>query len=114
MTAHIVLPELESSDATPTTFSGRIVDELLRGEIGFDGLVFTDSMRMRAIFFGNPYAATFLTELPTMLLTYDFYDLAEALVARALAGESAVGGRLPIALGDRFPVGHGLERAPRR
>ena len=49
MTAHIVLPELESSDTTPTTFSGRIVDELLRGKIGFDGLVFTDSMRMRAI-----------------------------------------------------------------
>ena len=64
------------------------------------------------VFFGNPYAATFLTELPTMLLTYDFYDLAEASVARALAGESAVGGRLPVALGDRFPVGHGLERAP--
>ena len=49
MTAHIVLPELEASDTTPTTFSARIVDELLRGEIGFDGLVFTDSMRMRAI-----------------------------------------------------------------
>ena len=66
------------------------------------------------VFFGNPYVATFLTELPTMLLTYDFYDLAEASVARALAGESAVRGRLPVALGDRFPVGHGLERTPRR
>ena len=66
------------------------------------------------IFFGNPYAATFLDELPATLLTYDFYDLAEASVARALAGEIAISGRLPITLGDRFPAGHGLERAPRR
>ena len=28
-------------------------------------------------FFGNPYVATFLPDLPAMLITYDFYDLAE-------------------------------------
>ena len=28
-------------------------------------------------FFGNPYAAMFLPELPAVLLTYDFYDRAE-------------------------------------
>ena len=64
------------------------------------------------VFFGNPYAATFLMELPTILLTYDFYDLAEASVARALAGEVAVSGRLPVALGGRFLAGHGLTRVP--
>jgi len=62
------------------------------------------------VFFGNPYAATFLTELPTILLTFDFYDVPEASVARALAGEIAIGGRLPITLGARFPIGHGLTR----
>jgi len=30
---------------------------------------------------------------------------------RALAGEAAITGRLPIALPGSFPVGHGLERA---
>ena len=62
------------------------------------------------VFFGNPYAATFLPELPAALLTYDFYDLAEASAVRAIAGEAPIGGRLPIALGDQFPVGHGLTR----
>ena len=49
MTAHIELPELEPAEATPATFSARIVGRLLRDELDFDGLVFTDSMRMRAI-----------------------------------------------------------------
>ncbi len=39
-------------------------------------------------FFGNPYAAMFLPELPAVLLTYDFYDRAEASAVRALAGEA--------------------------
>ena len=63
------------------------------------------------IFFGNPYASTFLPELPATLLTYDYYDLAEASAVRAIAGEAPITGRLPIALGDQFPVGYGLTRA---
>ena len=62
------------------------------------------------VLFGNPYAATFLTELPAMLLTYDFYDLAEASAVRAVAGETAIDGHLPVTLGDQFPVGYGLTR----
>ena len=66
------------------------------------------------VFFGNPYVATALPELPAMLLTYDLYDLAEETAVRAVAGEAAIGGRLPITLGDGFPAGHGLTRAARR
>ena len=66
------------------------------------------------VFFGSPYVAAALPELPAMLLTYDFYDLAEAAAVRAVAGEAAIGGRLPVTLGDGFPVGHGLTRAARR
>jgi len=65
------------------------------------------------IFFGNPYAVTFLPELPTMLLAFDYYDLAEESAVRAIAGESAIGGRLPITLGRQFPLGHGLTRSAR-
>ena len=62
------------------------------------------------VMFGNPYTALFLKELPAVLLTYDFYDLAEASAVRALAGDAPIGGRLPIALPELFPVGHGLLR----
>jgi beta-N-acetylhexosaminidase len=63
-----------------------------------------------AVLFGNPYAATATPELPAILLTYDFYDRAEASAVRALAGETAIGGRLPIALPGIAPLGAGLDR----
>lgn len=66
------------------------------------------------VFFGNPYVATFLPELPTMMLTYDFYDLAEQSALRAMTGERAIGGKLPVGLPGLFPLGHGLTREPVR
>jgi beta-N-acetylhexosaminidase len=62
------------------------------------------------VMFGNPYTALFLEELPAVMLTYDFYDLAEASAVRALAGEAPITGKLPIGLPDMFPIGHGLTR----
>ena len=62
-------------------------------------------------FFGNPYVAAAAPELPAMMLTYDFYDLAELAAVRALTGDAAISGKLPIALPGLFPVGHGLDRA---
>src|SRR6185436_7142234 len=61
-------------------------------------------------FFGNPYTASFVPELPAMLLTYDFYDQPERAAVRALAGEAPIGGRLPITLGPQLRAGHGLDR----
>ena len=66
-----------------------------------------------AMFFGNPYVASAVPEIPAALLTYDFYDMAERSAVRAIAGETPIGGRLPIALPGLFPVGHGLTRAAR-
>jgi beta-N-acetylhexosaminidase len=47
MTAHIVYPELEPG--LPATISAAVIQGLLRGELGFDGLVVTDCMEMAAI-----------------------------------------------------------------
>ncbi len=63
-----------------------------------------------AVLFGNPYVATFLPELPAVLLTYDYYDLPERSAVRVLAGEAAIEGHLPIALPGLFPLGQGLMR----
>lgn len=46
MTAHIVFPAL---DDAPATLSKKILTGLLREELGFDGLIVTDSMSMHAI-----------------------------------------------------------------
>jgi beta-glucosidase-like glycosyl hydrolase len=62
------------------------------------------------VFFGNPYTASFVPELPAMLLTYDFYDQAERAAVRAIAGEARVSGRLPITLSPQLRAGFGLDR----
>ncbi len=49
MTGHMALPAIHPDDSTPATLSRPVVTGLLRDEIGFDGLVVTDSMRMRGI-----------------------------------------------------------------
>jgi len=62
------------------------------------------------MFFGNPYVPMFLPDLPAVMLTYDFYDLAEASAVAALAGDNAIGGRLPISFPGSFSAGFGLVR----
>ena len=63
------------------------------------------------VIFGNPYTAMALSKLPAQLLTYEFTDEMETAAVRALAGEIAIGGKLPITLPDMYPFGHGLTRA---
>ncbi len=46
MSAHILVP---SMDSVPATVSRRIMTDLLRGELRFDGLVMTDGLEMRGI-----------------------------------------------------------------
>lgn len=48
MTGHISLPNVTGND-TPASLSYEITTELLRGQLGFDGLIVTDSMTMEAI-----------------------------------------------------------------
>lgn len=48
MVAHIELPAIDPEKG-PATFSRKVVGGLLRDEMGFDGLVYSDSMKMSAI-----------------------------------------------------------------
>ncbi|MGV9564001.1 glycoside hydrolase family 3 protein [Streptomyces sp. NPDC003480] len=47
MSAHILVPALDPD--RPATLSRRVLTELLRGQLGYDGLIVTDGMEMRAI-----------------------------------------------------------------
>lgn len=49
MTAHVEVPALEPEPGLPATLSRRVLTDLLRGEMGYRGLVVTDSMGMGAI-----------------------------------------------------------------
>jgi beta-glucosidase len=47
MSAHLNVPALDPDK--PTTFSRKVMTDLLRGEMGFDGLIVTDALVMGAI-----------------------------------------------------------------
>jgi beta-glucosidase-like glycosyl hydrolase len=47
MAAHIIAPAFD--EKYPATLSPRVITALLRNELGFNGLVFTDALMMRAI-----------------------------------------------------------------
>jgi beta-N-acetylhexosaminidase len=47
MTAHILVPSLD--EESPATLSRRIVQELLREELGFEGVILSDDLEMKAI-----------------------------------------------------------------
>jgi beta-N-acetylhexosaminidase len=49
MTSHPLYPNLDPTPNCPATFSGRIVRDYLRGELGFQGLIVSDDLEMGAI-----------------------------------------------------------------
>ena len=49
MTAHISVPSLDGGVGDPSTLSSAVLTDLLRNEMEFDGLLFTDAMDMSAI-----------------------------------------------------------------
>ncbi|MFW6136167.1 MAG: beta-N-acetylhexosaminidase [Chloroflexota bacterium] len=49
MTAHVALSAVDPTSDLPATLSSVVLTDLLRGELGFDGLVATDSLGMRAL-----------------------------------------------------------------
>lgn len=54
MSAHIWLPQLEPERGLPATLSANVMTDLLRDELRFTGIVFTDSMGMRGVRSGFP------------------------------------------------------------
>ncbi len=49
MTAHLSVPALEPNPKLPATLSKRILSDLLRERMGFQGLIFTDAMNMAGV-----------------------------------------------------------------
>ncbi|MBP6334755.1 MAG: serine hydrolase [Bacteroidia bacterium] len=49
MVAHLAIPSLDSTHNLPSTLSPQIVTGLLKNEMGFKGLIFTDALNMKAV-----------------------------------------------------------------
>ncbi|KUP95505.1 glycoside hydrolase family 3 protein [Thermobifida cellulosilytica] len=48
MTAHVLMPQLDGSQE-PATLSPELIDGVLRGELGYDGVVTTDALNMEGV-----------------------------------------------------------------
>ena len=68
MTSHLLLPQLDPTD--PVTLSRKFGQEILRGELGFDGVVVSDDIGMHAVsrLFDDPTAAVRLLLAGTDLM----------------------------------------------
>lgn len=49
MVAHLSVPELEPREGHPSSLSKNIITNLLKNEFGFEGLVITDALNMKAV-----------------------------------------------------------------
>lgn len=48
MTAHLAFPAFDD-DSTPATLSAKIIADIIRADVGFDGLLMTDDLGMKAL-----------------------------------------------------------------
>jgi beta-N-acetylhexosaminidase len=58
MTAHIALPALTGGVEIPATLSPEILKGILRGEMGFDGVIVSDAMNMGGVLQGRDYVSS--------------------------------------------------------
>lgn len=49
MIAHLQIPSIDDREHTPTTISDKAVTNLLKHQMGFNGLIFTDALNMQGI-----------------------------------------------------------------
>ncbi len=116
MPSHLRVPELTGD--LPASVSGAAITGLLRGELGFTGVVISDALEMRALrdTFGIPRAAALAVAAGTDLLCLgrdsseeDYLAVRDALVAAVRDG-TIPGARLEDAAGRVARLRGGLAR----
>jgi len=97
MTAHVVFPAYEPDPNTPATLSQAVLTGLLRDELGFEGVVFTDCLEMAAIAAGVGTVAgalqSFAAGADIVLVSHTYErqrDTVLALQAQLASGELSV------------------------
>ncbi|MFZ2635901.1 MAG: glycoside hydrolase family 3 protein [Rectinemataceae bacterium] len=103
MTAHVQFPAIEP-DGLPATLSPRVILGLLRGKLGFKGLVCTDCLEMKAIADNFPDAAVLAVKAGADLLIVSHTADAQIAAAESLYG-AVVSGEI-----DESRIDESLER----
>jgi beta-N-acetylhexosaminidase len=101
MTAHVLAPALTSQNL-PATLSRRVLQGVLRGRLGFSGVIFTDSLGMGAVAatWGTPEAAVLALEAGADILLVGAdagRPASERLAAMDAVTEAVRSGRVPAA-----------------
>jgi beta-N-acetylhexosaminidase len=91
MTGHLNVPALEPDPNTPATLSSRVLTDLLRKQLGFQGLVVTDAMDMGGITVryapGDAAVRAFLAGADALLMPPVPDAAYEALLAAVRSGQ---------------------------
>ncbi|GAA2902398.1 glycoside hydrolase family 3 N-terminal domain-containing protein [Streptosporangium fragile] len=97
MTGHLLVPALDP--AMPATLSGRVLHDLLRVELGFDGVIITDGIEMAAV--SGPYgiggasALAIAAGADAICVGGEHADEETATAVRDAIVDAVVEGRLP-------------------
>jgi beta-N-acetylhexosaminidase len=59
--------------------------------------------------FGNPYVLRLFPEVPAYMCTFSYSDVSQIAAARALTGEIAITGRMPVSIPGISRIGEGLQ-----
>jgi len=91
MTSHVRFPTVEP-DPLPATLSVRVVEGLLRRDLGFEGIICSDCMEMRAItdHFPNPYVMAVKAGVDILFISHTAerqLEAADAIYRAVLDGE---------------------------
>lgn len=95
LTAHLLVPALDKGKA-PTSLSSDCVTTLLRDELGFDGLIFTDALNMKGatqLLKGSPCVNALLAGNDVLLMPENISDEIAAVkdaVAKGKISQSAI------------------------
>jgi beta-N-acetylhexosaminidase len=87
-------------------FKGSI--DLTEGEIDLLKHLSAVEKPFAFVLYGSPYMISFVPELPSYVLAYEYYPAAEEAALKAVLGEIEFKGKLPIELPGFYPLGHSI------
>lgn len=88
MVAHLQVPAVEPDSLLPSSLSPKVVTSLLKDELGFRGLVFTDALDMKGVT-ATPgrYTAAVLAGNDVLLVQFSPKEASDELVAAVRSGK---------------------------